>query len=69
MAEVKFQNGTFMVEPQLVGPINEVTNGSPERYSFQDAMSKIGNWQTKQLLREHQGTLMREHLRLHGTRR
>jgi len=68
MAEIKFQNGTFVVDPELVGPLKEVTNGAPERFSFQEAMSKIGNWQTKQLLRGHQDSFIREHLRLHGTR-
>ena len=68
MAEVQFSNGTFMVDDPLVGPIKEVTNGAPERFTFEEAMGKIGNWQTKMLLRNEQSRVVHDHLRLHGTR-
>lgn len=69
MAEVQFLDGTFVVDDPLVGPIREVTNGAPERFSLQEAMNMISSWQTKAFLREHQGKVIRDHLRLHGTRR
>ncbi len=67
MAEIQFLNGTFVVDKPLVGPIMEVTDGSPERFSFQEAMNKIGNWQTKQYLRQSATAIIRDHLRIHGS--
>lgn len=69
MAEVQFLNGPFLVDDPLIGPIREVTDGAPERFTFEEAMGKIGNWQTKALLRTEQSRVIKEHLRLHGTRR
>lgn len=61
MAEIEFADGKRVVDDAYVEPINEVTEGSPERFLFRDVMSRLGNFVEKDILRKAQAAAIREH--------
>jgi hypothetical protein len=63
MAEIEFADGTRVVDDIYVEPINEVTEGSPQRYPFGEVMKRIGNFVERDILRNAQRTAIREHFR------
>ena len=63
MAEIEFSDGKRVVDDVYVGPINEVTEGSPERFPFSEAMARIGDFVERDILRKAQADAIREHFR------
>ena len=63
MAEIQFADGKQRVDDPIAGPLLQVTNGAPERFTFADAMKLFSRWQEKQILRDTQSRIIREHFR------
>lgn len=59
--EIQFADGKRVVDREYVGPIREATNGAPERFTFKDAMSRIGRVFEKNHLRAVQEQVIRSH--------
>lgn len=63
MAEILFADGKRVVDEAYVSPINEVTEGSPERYPFADVMKRVTRFVERDILRKAQADVIREHFR------
>lgn len=63
MAEIEFADGKRVVDDIYVEPINEVTDGSPERYPFGEVMRSIGKFVERGVLRKAYTDVIREHFR------
>ena len=66
MAEIEFADGKRVVDDVYVEPINEVTEGSPERFTFQQAMDRIGRFVERSFLREAHKNVLSEHFEQWG---
>lgn len=63
MAEIEFADGKRVVDDAYAEPINEVTEGSPERFTFSEAMARISDFVERGILRKAQADVIREHFR------
>jgi hypothetical protein len=61
--EIQFADGKRLVDAIYAGPIRQATDGVPERYTFQQAMDRIGDVFTKRILRSAQERVIRSHFR------
>jgi hypothetical protein len=66
MAEIQFADGIKTVDDVYVEPIYQVTDGVPERHPFQTVMDQLADWQTRQILKRAQRTVIEEHFREWG---
>lgn len=66
MAEMKFADGTRVVDDPFVGPLNKATDGAPERFTFQEAMDRLNKLNEGNLFAEARSSLIREHVGRYG---
>jgi hypothetical protein len=66
MAEIEFADGKRVVDDIYVEPIQQVTDGAPERFAFQWVMDRISKFVEKSILREAQKSVIEEHFRQWG---
>lgn len=61
--EIEFSDGKYVVDDVYAGPIQEATNGDPSRFTFKEAMKLVGPVLGKEVLRQAQQTVIRDHFR------
>ena len=66
MAEIEFADGRKVVDDVYVEPINQVTDGAPERFTFQTVMGRLGDFVSKDILRQAQKSIISEHMKQWG---
>lgn len=66
MAEIEFADGKRVVDEAYVEPIHQVTDGAPERFTFERAMKAVTNFVEKDVLRRAQSDAIKEHFRQWG---
>lgn len=66
MAEIEFADGKHDVDEPYVDLIHKATDGSPKSVTFQEAMDRLAGVQTRDILRNAQADILREHLRQWG---